>query len=313
MRSLVAVLLLASAARADLTSAARSAVQSGNLAAADQFIHAYAAKNGPNPELAVAVSWMARDLLDSGLYVEADSHAAEARKYALAQLGPRKLDTNPDLALALGASIEVHAQALARQGRRSEAVAFLNSELPRWKDTSIQPRIQKNLNLLTLEGHPAPAIAISQWTGTVQPQPLSALRGHPVLLFFWAHWCSDCKAEAPIIQALNAKYGQRGLKIVAPTMRYGYAAGGEEATPAQEDAWIEATRKRYYSIIGAVPTPISEETLFRYGVSTTPTLVLVDSGGVVRLYHPGAMPYEELASQIEKLFSKSSPTLRSQL
>ena len=37
----------------------------------------------------------------------------------------------------------------------------------------------------------------------------------------------------------------------------------------------------------------------RYGVSTTPTLVLVDRRGIVRLYHPGNMTEEELSAVIE--------------
>jgi len=52
-----------------------------------------------------------------------------------------------------------------------------------------------------------------------------------------------------------------------------------------------------------MPAPISEETMRAYGVSTTPTFVLVDKHGVVRLYHPGAMSYQELAAPIEKLLA----------
>ena len=47
--------------------------------------------------------------------------------------------------------------------------------------------------------------------------------------------------------------------------------------------------------------PVSDETLRNYGVSTTPTIVLIDKSGIVRLYHPGAMSFEELAPKIEGL------------
>jgi thioredoxin-related protein len=39
---------------------------------------------------------------------------------------------------------------------------------------------------------------------------------------------------------------------------------------------------------------VSEENFRVYGVSSTPTLVLVDGKGIVRMYHPGAMIAEEL-------------------
>ena len=46
------------------------------------------------------------------------------------------------------------------------------------------------------------------------------------------------------------------------------------------------------------PAPVSEENFRNYGASTTPTLVLIDRAGIVRLYHPGAMTYEELRAAI---------------
>jgi thioredoxin-related protein len=47
--------------------------------------------------------------------------------------------------------------------------------------------------------------------------------------------------------------------------------------------------------------PLSEENFQRFGASTTPTLVLVDRAGIVRLYHPGAMPYSQLASKLAEV------------
>ena len=40
--------------------------------------------------------------------------------------------------------------------------------------------------------------------------------------------------------------------------------------------------------------PVSAEVLKRYGVSTTPTLALVDREGIVQLYRPGQMTEEDL-------------------
>ncbi len=87
------------------------------------------------------------------------------------------------------------------EGQRDQAVLFLRDELKRWQGTSIVTRIQKNVNLLTLEGKPAPPLDVTQGVGGVKPLPLAAHRGHPVLLFLWAHWCPDCKAEAATIRA----------------------------------------------------------------------------------------------------------------
>jgi thiol-disulfide isomerase/thioredoxin len=213
------------------------------------------------------------------------------------------LDSDQWLPTALGASIEVHAQALAAQGKRSEAVGFLLDQLQSFADTSIGERIHKNINLLSLEGKPAPPIGAKEWLGP-QPQPLAALRGHPVLLFFWAHWCPDCKAMVPILAKIEEEYGPQGLLLVGPTKRYGYAAGGEPATPEAEKQYIEQVRRQYYSRLSSMPVPISNAGFAAYGASTTPTIALLDNQGVVRLYHPGALTEKELDTAILNLAKK---------
>jgi thioredoxin-related protein len=48
--------------------------------------------------------------------------------------------------------------------------------------------------------------------------------------------------------------------------------------------------------------PVSEENFRAWGASTTPTFVLIDKAGVVRLYHPGGLSYEDLKAKIAPLF-----------
>jgi len=282
----------------------RSAIAIGDFANAEKLLAADSKAQGVTADGLFAESWLARALLDKGELEPADKHAVAISTKALLLLRTRKLDNEPILPLALGAAIEVHAQAMAKRGQRADGVAYLRVQSIRWKGTSIQARIQKNLNLLNLEGKAAPPLEIAQWTGPSKPVPLSSYRGHPVLLFFWAHWCPDCKNEVPVIQDLLTRYGSAGLKVIAPTMHYGFTGGGEEATAAKESEWIEQTRQKYYARMGAVPVPVSEVTLRLYGVSTTPTLVLVDGTGTVRLYHPGVMSYQELAPLVGKLLNR---------
>ena len=79
---------------------------------------------------------------------------------------------------------------------------------------------------------------------------------------------------------------------------YGYAAGGEDASREKETHYIDEVRTQYYSALGAMSVPLSEANFIRYGASTTPTIVLVDRGGTVRFYHPGALPYAQLAAKV---------------
>lgn len=279
----------------------QAATQAGQIPAAENALGQYRKALGETPEYLDALAWLGRGELGNHNYDAAEKNAADVRARCLAELAHRKLDQEPHLPLALGASIEVHAQVLAIENRRDEAIVFLRGEMAKWGGTSIRDRIQKNLNLLTLEGKPAPILDVSQWLGSHKPLPLSAHRGHPVLLFLWAHWCPDCKAEVDIVQKLMANYGPRGLVVIAPTQHYGYVAQGEPAPPDVETKYISQIFGKYYAGLGSVEIPLSAANFARFGVSTTPTMVLIDGRGIVRLYNPGAAGYQLLASKIEPL------------
>ncbi len=60
---------------------------------------------------------------------------------------------------------------------------------------------------------PAPDITLSTLEG--QPLQLSALKGHVVLLNFWATWCSPCNEEMPDLVQLAKAYQARGVVFVA--------------------------------------------------------------------------------------------------
>ena len=281
-------LLGAALAAEDLVSDVRDAIAKSDFPRAASYIEKYKAKRGETPESILALSWMARGSLAQKKYEQAEAYAGQTYDRALGQLKKRPLDREPNLPLALGASIEVQAQALAAQDRRTEAVVYLEDQLKKYARTSMNARIQKNINLLTLAGKPAPAL---------QGMPLP--KGKPALLFFWAHWCPDCRQEAPILTRLKNEFGPKGLVVAGPTQKYGYVEGGQEAPPNVEVRYIEQIRQKFYAGLVASPAVVNESNFLRYGVSTTPTLALVDSGGIVRLYHPGAMTYEELRSAIE--------------
>ncbi len=273
-----------------------------DLAGAERAAETYRAASGATPELAAAYSWIARGALGYRRFDEAEAYAGKARQTALEFLKTRKLDSDPWLPTALGAAIEVQANLLSVREGRGEAVTYLRQQLAEFSSTSIHERIQKNINLLSLEGKSAPPLDSAAWLGP-KPPPPAALRGHPVLLFFWAHWCSDCKGEGPVIASMLRRFGPRGLVVMAPTRRYGYVAGGNDASPAEERTYIESVRRQYYADLESVPVPLSAANFRTYGASTTPTLVLIDRAGVVRMYHPGALSESDLEARIEALLA----------
>ena len=281
----------------------RQALAQNGFSTAEGELKSYRDKNGVSGEYVEAYSWMARAALSARDYDQAAAYAKQTSALAIEQLKQRPLDAEPHLPLALGAAIEVESQVLAARGQRRQAIAVLENALDTYANTSIRARLQKNLNLLSFEGKPAPALRTEQFLGS-KPPTLAQLKGSPVLLFFWAHWCGDCKAEAPIVTQLRTEFAPKGLTVLGPTRLYGYTAQVENATPSDELAYIDAVRHRFYAGLLDMPVPISKYNFETYGASTTPTLVLLDRTGKVAMYHPGALPYDQLKIEIEKVVAR---------
>jgi len=283
---------------AALVNDVRSLVARRDFGGAEHAVAAYRASSGATSELAAAISWMARAALDAHDYAKADVYADQARHMADGLLATHPLAGDAWLRTAVGASIEVHSQALAATGKRDQAVEFLNAQMALFGATALHERISKNLNLLSLVGKPAPPL---------EGVPAAQLRGHPLLLFFWAHWCPDCKAEAAALANLRRAYAPQGLLLVSPTKLYGYVAGGEDAPPDTETRYITQIWQKYYSALDPSPTPINSNNFMAYGASTTPTLVLVDARGIVRYYHPGALNQTELEAKLAQVITGPRP------
>lgn len=278
----------------------RAQVGQNNYSAAESELRDYKAQHGVTPEYLEALSWMARGAAAMKQWSQAASYARETRRLSEQLLTRQKLDAEPHLPIALGAAYEVLAQAMAEQGKSVQAAALLRAAIVKYGNTSIRARLQKNLNLISLVGRPAPPLQATQYLGP-KPPTLASLKGSPVLLFFWAHWCADCKAEVPIIARLRQEFAPAGLVVIGPTQFYGYAAQGNDVTPAQERAYIESVRQRYYASLLDMPVPLSQQNFNTYGASTTPTLVILNRAGQVAMYHPGAMPYDELRVALQKV------------
>jgi cytochrome c biogenesis protein CcmG/thiol:disulfide interchange protein DsbE len=292
-------------AGADLIGDVRNQLAQNSFAAAESELRAYEAQQGVTPEYLEALSWMARGAAATKQWNQAAAYATETRTLVEQQLATtkRKLDAEPHLPIALGAAYEVLAQEMVAKGQQAKAVSLLRAAVARYGNTSIRARLQKNLNLIALVGQPAPPLQATEYLGP-KPATLASLKGSPVLLFFWAHWCGDCKAEVPIIARLRQEFAPDGLVVIGPTQLYGYAAQGADATPEQERAYIESVRARYYASLQDMPVPLSKQNFNSYGASTTPTLVVLNRAGQVAMYHPGALSYDELREALQKAVAR---------
>ena len=118
---------------------------------------------------------------------------------------------------------------------------------------------------------------------------LASLRGHPVVLKFWASWCPTCRTEMPELAAAQAAHGDVGLQVLA--------SNGEE-TPDKMRKYLARLAMGGGLIVLVDPKAHVSQ---RYRVMVLPTTVFIDSAGVVRVIHPGAISPTEFADGIRAI------------
>jgi thiol-disulfide isomerase/thioredoxin len=274
----------------------RYKISAGDLPSAESILERHREQKGEDGDYLYAVAWVARGAALTGDWRAASKWAESARTMAESKLKtPADYETEWQAVYALGAAIEVRAQALVAAGKKAEAIRFLeeSSRAQEKAPYNLRARIWKRRNMIELEGKPAPAISSEDHAGVAVPT-LESLRGKPVVLYFWWEACGDCKAQSGTFRRTVERYAPKGVAFVAPTRFY-------TKERAEEKEKIEKSWKELYGLSDFVPAPISDEAMLRYGISATPTFVFLDRKGTVVRYLPYRISEDRLASMIDEL------------
>lgn len=145
------------------------------------------------------------------------------------------------------------------------------------------------------EPTPQPEIPAPDFTLTDQygnSHTLSDYKGKTVFLNFWATWCGPCKSEMPDIQKLYESYGENSEDLVVLAVAN---PGGQDVSQEEIEQFLEDNGYTFPVLMD--DTGI---TLAYYGISAFPTTFMIDSGGNVYGYVPGAMTADIMESIVQQ-------------
>jgi thiol-disulfide isomerase/thioredoxin len=166
-----------------------------------------------------------------------------------------------------------HTDAGIFQGVASDRKAVKN--LTAWRAS----RIQK-----VLGGKAAPELNVMDMRGN--RISLAELKGKTILLDFWATWCPPCRDDAPDLEKLHRKYGDRELAIVGVSV-------GEDRVPVE--AYLRGRAHEYPNVLAIehdLPRP--------YQVEVLPTYIVIDRNGNVSAATEGDQGFNELRRLLKK-------------
>ena len=118
---------------------------------------------------------------------------------------------------------------------------------------------------------------------------LRDLRGHVVLLNFWASWCAPCLAEMPSLQALQQEVPE--IKVV------GIAFDEDAAT---YHAYLSRRPVSFLTVLDEQGTAHSS-----FGTFRPPETYVIDKAGIIRRKYIGAQDWTspEIVDSLRKLAS----------
>jgi len=119
---------------------------------------------------------------------------------------------------------------------------------------------------------------------------LSELKGQPVIINFWATWCTPCRKEMPEFEQVWEGLKDQGLKV------YGINVGESKVGVAEFVRQVGAT----------FPILIDEKEAAQdaYKVLPLPTTFFIDRQGIIRAIYPYQMNRTQVESEVQRLMAR---------
>lgn len=141
-------------------------------------------------------------------------------------------------------------------------------------------------------GSQAPEIStpiVANGTGTID---LSALKGRPVYLNFFATWCRPCKAEVPEIAKLSVQFAKSGVIVV----------GVDELESRDKILLFVKRFKLPYRIVADEEGRIGGA----YGLAGLPMHVFIGADGKVAAIRRGQMAANDIRAGLNSIAKRTA-------
>ena len=156
---------------------------------------------------------------------------------------------------------------------------------------------------MTLEiGQSLPEWSVERWLQTAGDLHLSALRGRVVVIEAFQMLCPGCVSHGlPQAQRIRETFSPEDVVVVGLHTVFEHH---DAMQPLVLEAFLSEYRLGFP--IGIVrPTPAgTPETMHRFGLRGTPSLLLVDRDGRLRARHFGAVPDLRIGAEIASLLGQ---------
>lgn len=134
-----------------------------------------------------------------------------------------------------------------------------------------------------------PAPNFSSWDLNGKKVSLVDFKGRPMLLTFWATWCTVCREELPALQRIEDRYQSTGFTVLAINYRE-----TDNGRLAQYLAGLQVTLKAVIDPEGTIAAA--------YGVDIgLPVNVLLNRAGTVVQIIIGEVPNATLESAVSRI------------
>jgi thiol-disulfide isomerase/thioredoxin len=168
-----------------------------------------------------------------------------------------------------------------------------------WADggSNSQTQVDGNPNaVLYSAGHRPTAPDFTGTTLTGSKLSFAAYRGQVVVVNFWGSWCGPCRAEAPTLAAIAAKYQPSGVRFLGVDVR---------DTTASAEAFVRSFGITYPSV-----TDTSSEITLDFTavvpIAGTPTTLVIDRDGQIAGAVFGEADYSELTTLLSNVTGKAA-------